>query len=145
MPHYYEWATELSWGEVKKINAALAQKQIPAKEAKERLAWQITSELHSPAAADAAKEAFAKQFEKGEAPEDMPERVIEADGERQISYVDLLVRADLATSKTKARQLLSQNGVHVDGSRVSLDGTLATSGEHVIQVGKRTYRRIRFR
>src|SRR5438105_6728624 len=37
MPHYYEWATELPWAEVKKINAALAQKQIPGKEAKERL------------------------------------------------------------------------------------------------------------
>ena len=145
MPHYYEWATELPWGEVKKINAALAQKQIPAKEAKERLAWQITSELHSPAAADAAKEAFARQFQKGEAPEDMPERVLGADGEREISYVDLLVRADIAKSKTQARQLLSQNGVMVDGNRVSIDGTLVPSGEHVVRVGKRNYTRIRFR
>ena len=146
MPHYFEWATDLPWDEVKKINAALAQRQLPAKETKERLAWQITSELHSPAAADAAKDAFARQFQKGEAPahEDMPERVLDADGEREISYVDLLVRADLAKSKTQARQLLSQNGVMIDGNRVSLDGALETRGEHVVRVGKRTYTRIRF-
>src|SRR5438132_10537295 len=41
MPHYFEWATDLPWDEVKKINAALAQRQLPAKETKERLAWQI--------------------------------------------------------------------------------------------------------
>src|SRR6266567_1252461 len=72
MPHYFEWATDLPWAEVRKINGALANKQIGPKEAKEKLAWQITSEMHSPAAADAAKSAFAKQFQKGEQPEDMP-------------------------------------------------------------------------
>ena len=147
MPHYFEWATDLPWDEVKRINAALANKEIPAKETKERLAWQITSELHSAEAADRAKEAFARQFQKRETPskDDMPTRVLEANGDGQISYVDLLVRAGLAESKTKARQLLSQNGVKVDGNRVSVDDGIAPSGEHVVQVGKRTYTRVLFK
>jgi tyrosyl-tRNA synthetase len=146
MPHYFEWATDLPWDEVKKIIAALGKKEIAPKEAKERLAWQITSEMHSPAAADAAKEAFARQFQKGEGPskEEMPTVDIEADGEREMSLVDVLVRADFAKSKTAARQLLSQNGVKVAGSKANLESTLVTEGEHVVQVGKRTYKRIRF-
>src|SRR5713101_3685794 len=62
MPHYYEWATDLPWADVRKITGALANKELGPKEAKERLAWQITSELHTPAAADAAAAAFKRQF-----------------------------------------------------------------------------------
>src|SRR6266568_6120992 len=112
MPHYFEWATEMPWAEVRKINGALANKQIGPKEAKEKLAWQITSEMHSPAAADAAKSAFAKQFQKGEQPEDMPTVDVQADGQREMSLVDVLVQAEFATSKTKARQLLAQRVRH---------------------------------
>jgi tyrosyl-tRNA synthetase len=144
MPHYYEWATDLPWDEVKKINAALAKKQIAPKEAKERLAWQITSELHSPAAADAAKEAFARQFQRGETPAEMPVVSIEADGQKEMSLVDVLVRAEFATSKTQARTLLSQSGVKVEGNKVNLDSTLPTKGEFVVQVGKRNLKRVRF-
>ncbi len=145
MPHYFEWATELPWDEVKKINAALARKELAPKEAKERLAWQITSELHTPAAADTAKKAFAKQFQKGETPEDMPTVDIRADGEREMSLVDVLVQAEFAKSRTQARQLLAQSGVKVAGSKANLESTLTTTGEVVVQVGKRNYKRIRFR
>jgi tyrosyl-tRNA synthetase len=145
MPHYFEWATDMPWAEVKQINAALANKELAPKEAKERLAWQIASELHSPAAADAAAKAFTSQFQKGDTPEDMPTVDIDADGQREMSLVDVLVRADFAKSKTQARQLLGQNGVKVGGSRQNLESTLPTKGEFVVQVGKRNYKRIRFR
>jgi tyrosyl-tRNA synthetase len=145
MPHYFEWATDLPWDETKKISAALAKRELAPKQAKERLAWQITSELHSPAAADEAKAAFERQFQKGEMPEDMPSVDVEVDGQREISIVDLLVHAELAKSKTQARQLLTQGGVQVDGSRVNLETMIATTGEPTLRVGKRTYRRIRFR
>src|SRR5512140_2284068 len=72
MPHYFEWATDLPLAEVQQIVGALGRKEIGPKAAKERLAWQITSELHSPAAADDAKAAFERQFQKGQAPEEMP-------------------------------------------------------------------------
>ncbi len=145
MPHYFEWATDLPWAEVKAIDAALAKRELPAKEAKERLAWQITSELHSPAAADEARAAFARQFQQGQAPEDMGAADLEADGEREIPIVDLLVRTEIAKSRTQARQLVEQGGVSVDGSRVNLGSTVPAEGEHVVKVGKRKYTRVRFR
>jgi len=145
MPHYFEWATDLPWAEVKEVVAALAKKELAPKEAKEKLAWQITSELHSPAAADDAKAAFARQFQKGLAPADMREVELEADGQREFGIVDLLVLAGLAKSKSEARRNLEQGGVKVDGNKVSIEATVSTNGEHVLQVGKRNYARIRWR
>ncbi len=145
MPHYFEWATDIPWSEVKRINAALARRELGPKEAKERLAWQITSELHSPAAADDAKAAFARQFQKGEMPEEMRDITLEADGQRELNIVDVLVRAAIQKSRTSARRVVEQGGVKVDGSKVNLEGTVATTGEHVVQVGKRNYTRVRFK
>ncbi len=146
MPHYFEWATDLPLAEVKQIIAALASAESAGrKEAKERLAWQITSELHSPAAADEAKAAFARQFQKGEMPADMREMTLQADGEREIGIVDVLVRAAIQKSRTSARRVVEQGGVKLDGSKVSLDATVTTSEAHVVQVGKRDYTRVRFK
>ncbi len=145
MPHYFEWATDLPWDEVKRVVAALARKELGPKAAKERLAWQITSELHSPAAADEAKAAFERQFQHGQTPEEMRTVDLDADGQREIGIVDVLVRASLAKSKTNARQLIEQGGVSLDGSKANLETAVVTSGEHVVRVGKRTYARVRFR
>jgi tyrosyl-tRNA synthetase len=145
MPHYYEWATDLPWDDVKKINAALAAKELNPKEAKERLAWQITADLHSPAAADEAKAAFARQFQKGQMPDDMATVDLDADGEREVGIVDLLVRCALQTSKSEARRTVEQGGVSVDGSKANLETTVPATGEHVVKVGKRNWRLVRFK
>jgi tyrosyl-tRNA synthetase len=145
MPHYYEWATDLPWDEVKRINAALAAKELAPKEAKERLAWQITSELHSPAAADEAKAAFASQFQKGQMPADIRDVELEADGQKELGIVEALVLAGLAKSKSDARRNLEQGGVKIDGNKVGLDATVSTAGQSVLQVGKRNFARVRFK
>jgi tyrosyl-tRNA synthetase len=145
MPHYFEWATEMPRQEVNKILGALGNKDLHPKEAKERLAWQITSELHSPAAADEAKVAFAKQFREGEQPEDIKVVEVEKDGQREINIVDVLRAAKLAPSRSEALRLVKQGGVRVDGSKASLETTVPTATEAVIQVGKRQYARIRWR
>ena len=144
MPHYYEWATDLPMAEVKKLTAALAAKELSPKEAKERLAWQITSELHSPAAADEAAAAFKRQFTQGEAPEDMTDVSLQAEGATEIDIVELLMKA-LGKSRSESRRLVEQKGVSVDGSRANLDTRVPTTGEQVVKYGKRNYARIRWR
>ncbi|MEK7862740.1 MAG: tyrosine--tRNA ligase, partial [Chloroflexota bacterium] len=144
MPHYFEWATDLPLADVQELLAALARRELGPKEAKERLAWQIASELHSPAAADDAKAAFARQFQQGEAPEDMRTLALSADGAAELGIVDVLVRAALQKSRSEARRTVEQGGVKVDGSRVNITFMVPATGEHVVQVGKRSYARIRF-
>ena len=147
MPHYFEWATEMPRKEVNKILGAIGNRDLHPKEAKERLAWQITSELHSPAAADDAKVAFAKQFRQGEQPDEMPAVEVERDGQSELNIVDVLrlSKPPLATSRSDALRLVKQGGVRVDGSKAGLETMVPTSTEPVIQVGKRLYARIRWR
>jgi tyrosyl-tRNA synthetase len=144
MPHYYEWATDLPWDEVKKINAALATKELAPKAGKEKLAWQITSELHSPAKADEAAAAFKRQFSEGQAPEDIEEISMEADGMKSINIVELLMKS-LKKSRSESRRLVEQGGVSVDGSKANLETTVETTGEQRLKYGKRSYARIRWR
>jgi tyrosyl-tRNA synthetase len=144
MPHYYEWATDMPWDEVKDIIAALAKKELAPKQAKEKLAWQITSELHSPKAADHAAAQFTRQFKGGEAPEDMADIELDADGVKEINIVELLIKA-LGKSRSESRRLVEQGGVSVDGSKSNLETTVDTAGEQRLKYGKRSYARIRWR
>ena len=145
MPHYFEWATEMPRKEVNKILGAIGNKDLHPKEAKEKLAWQITSELHSPASADDAKVAFGKQFKEGERPDDIEVREVGKDGQGEINIVELLRDSKLATSRSDALRLVKQGGVRVDGSKADLATMVPTTTEPVIQVGKRLYARIRWR
>jgi tyrosyl-tRNA synthetase len=145
MPHYFEWGTEMPRKEVNKILGAIGNRELHPKEAKEKLAWQITSELHSAAAADEAKVAFAKQFKDGAQPDDMTVYEVERNGHTEYNIVDLLRDSKIATSRSDALRLVGQGGVKVDGSKASLETMVPTSTEPVIQVGKRGYHRIRWR
>ncbi|HUG06323.1 MAG TPA: tyrosine--tRNA ligase [Candidatus Limnocylindria bacterium] len=147
MPHYFEWATEMPRKEVNKILGAIGNKDLHPKEAKERLAWQITSELHSAAAADEAKVAFGRQFKEGAQPDEMATVEIEKDGQSELNIVDVLRRSKppLASSRSDALRLVGQGGVSVDGSKASLETMVPTTTEPVIKIGKRQYARIRWR
>ncbi|MDQ2952815.1 MAG: tyrosine--tRNA ligase [Chloroflexota bacterium] len=145
MPHYYEWATDLPWDEVKKINAAIASKELAPKAAKEKLAWQITSELHSGAKANAAAEAFKRQFSEGQLPADIEVVHMEKDGAKDVNIIDVLMKG-LKKSRRESRTLVEQGGVQVGGSKANLETTLSTDDEEtVVKYGKRSFARIRWR
>ena len=145
MAHYFEWATEMPRKEVNKILGAIGNRELHPKEAKEKLAWQITSELHSPAAADEAKVAFGKQFKEGGLPEDIPTVEVDVNGHTEINIVDLLRDSKIASSRSDALRLVKQGGVRVDGSKASIETMVPTTTEPVIQVGPRKHHRIRWR
>lgn len=142
MPHYFEWATDMSLVDVRAILDGLARGDVHPREAKERLARQIVTELHSATAADEAAAAFSKQFRQGEAPADIPDVRVVKDGAKTVTVVELLVRASLVKSKGEARRLVEQRGVKVDNVVAELTTELAVTGAPVIQYGRRKYARI---
>jgi tyrosyl-tRNA synthetase len=142
MPHYFEWATEMPMDDVRAILDGLARGDLHPREAKEKLARRIVTELHSAAAADEAAAAFGKQFREGEAPADIPDVRVPNDGAMSVNVVDLLVRASLVKSKGEARRLVEQRGVKIDGAVADLGTALRATGTPVIQYGKRKYARI---
>lgn len=144
MPHYFEWATEMPMAEVRATLEALARKDLHAREAKERLAKRIVTELHSAAAADDAATAFRRQFTERQAPAEVPEMTLERDGASAVPIADLLVRVGLASSKSDARRLVKQRGVKVDSVVAEETTTIPTTGSQHLQVGPRNHRRVRW-
>jgi tyrosyl-tRNA synthetase len=145
MPHYYEWATELPMEEVRSTLDALARKELHPREAKRKLARTITAELRSPAEAEEAEREFDRVHKEHAAPADAPTVDVEANGAKEIGIVDLLVMAQLETSKSNARRVVEQGGVKVNGQKADLTTVVPTKGEAQVQVGPRRVKLVRFR
>jgi len=144
MPHYFEWGTEMPLEEVRTTLEALARKELHPREAKERLAKRIVTELHSAEAAEGASRAFTRQFKEKQAPDAIEEKSVARDGEARMGIVDLLVRAGLQPSKGAARRLVEQRGVSVDEAIADAETTVATDREPVVKYGARKFARIRW-
>jgi len=110
------------------------------RELKLRLAVEITTLYHGAKAAEAAKQNFIQVFSNKGIPNDIPTVVIASHG---ITLVDLLVEADLVTSKSEARRLIEQGGVKINEVRKSdPTETIAITDGMVVQVGPRRFVRI---
>jgi tyrosyl-tRNA synthetase len=145
MPHYFEWATELPMEEVRSTLDALARKDLHPREAKRKLARTITAELRSRAEAEEAEREFDRVHKERAAPTDTPSVDVTVNGAKEIGIVDLLVMAQLETSKSKARQVVEQGGVKVNGRKADLTTAVPTQGEALVQVGPRRSKLVRFR
>jgi tyrosyl-tRNA synthetase len=145
MPHYYEWATELPMEEVRETLDALARKELHPREAKRKLARTITAELRSAAEAEEAEREFDRVHKDRAAPSDTPTVDVTANGAKEIGIIDLLVMAQLETSKASARRVVEQGGVKVNGRKAELTTVVPTKGEALVQVGSRRSKIVRFR
>ena len=116
------------------------------KAAKVGLAREIVARFHGRAAADQAVADFERLFgadKKGTIPDDAPSFTLEAPG--SIAVVDALTDTGLIESKSKARQLIAQGGLNVDGEKVSDVKYLLPPGIHAIRAGKTKWARITVR
>ncbi len=133
----FELLTELPEEDVRDISRGLSKETLNPRDAKDRLAREITAQFHGREAADAAAEAFVKMFREKEIPTEMPE--VKADGPMKV--IDALVAGGLCASKGEARRQIEQGGVKVDGAVISdVDATAAPGA--VIQKGKRHFVRV---
>ena len=140
MPLYFEVLTDAPLEEIAALKHELAGGSGNPMGWKKRLAHAIVAQFHSPADADAAQEAFERQFQRRELPEDMPEHTLGGPA----NIVDLLVAAGLASSKSEARRLIDGGGVRVGGEKVEgYDLTLSPGAPVVVQVGRRKFARVR--
>jgi len=107
-----------------------------------RLARELVARFHDQACAAKAQENFIARFQKGQLPEDMPERTLQSvAGSMAISVA--MKEADLTKTTSEARRMLLQGAVRLDGARVTdVDLALPAGASHVVQVGKRRFARI---
>ena len=109
------------------------------------LAYEVTKMVHGEDAAKQANDAATAIFAGGSNTENMPSAEIsKSEIESGINVLDMLVNVKLCPSKSEARRLVQQNGLSINGEKVSGVDTIINSeyfkdGEMIVKKGKKTF------
>jgi tyrosyl-tRNA synthetase len=129
MESYFTLLTDLPEAEFKPVIAA------SPRDAKVKLAKWIIAWLHSPADADAAEQAFVKQFVNKDVPDEMPQFSVGA-GPHKIG--PLLVTAKLAASNGEAIRKVKEGAVYLDGEKlIDFQKEISVVKETVVKLGRK--------
>ena len=113
-------------------------------QAKDILAYELTSLVHGEEEAASARDASKALFSTGSAA-NMPTETISADAfnDGQIDILQLLISANLATSRNEARRAVEQGGVSVNGEKVTDSHAAYTkedfAEEFILKKGKKKF------
>jgi tyrosyl-tRNA synthetase len=114
------------------------------RDAKRALARAIVARFHGDEAAAGAEQHFDRLFVEHGVPDDVPElRVAPANGSVHLPAV---IAEGFGVSRSEARRLLGQGGVRLEGEALGADDVDVAPERldgHVLQVGKRQFRRLR--
>ena len=103
------------------------------------LCEELIERFHSRDAAVAAREEFIARFQRGQMPEDIPEKQIQSGGEG-IGIAAALSQCGLTTSNSEAFRMIQQGGVKIDGEQISDRSMRLEPGfTGILQVGKRKF------
>ena len=136
----FEVLTQLSAEELSVLRSRLDRGENPMV-LKHELAERVVSWAFSAEGAKRGAEEFTRVHQQGERPEEIEEFAIE---ETELSLIDLLVRTNLATSKTDARRQIEQKAVRVDDVVVEdVAAMIQVKSGLVLQKGKRSFAKIK--
>lgn len=111
------------------------------RDVKFELAKEIVARFHGTKAALDALEGFQAQFQQHIIPSDLPEIIIKA-GKEGMLIANVLKEAQLTASTSDALRLIKEGAVRIAGEKVLDKAQHLSSGEYIIQVGKRRIGRI---
>ena len=147
MRSYFETLTDVPQAELDEFGRKMAEGSLNPRDVKLRMAREIVSEFHNPAAAQQAEEAFIRQFSERKLPADIPDYHLS----EPVNILTLLVDARLVTSKSEARRLVHQGGVTFfpegeagEAERITdVNFTVPVIDGAILKVGKLHYIRIK--
>jgi tyrosyl-tRNA synthetase len=138
MSKYMRLATRWSPSEIEAFEKEVESGKLHPRDAKMKLACEITSIFYGESDAQKAQDAFVKTFQQKEAPAQMPEYELQT-GQ---TVLDVILVAEMAVSKSEARRLFDQKGVRLDGETIER-GDVPFPHPGVLQVGKRKFLRVK--
>lgn len=138
MSKYMRLVTRWSPHEIEILEKEVESGYLHPRDAKMKIAFEITSIFYSEAEAQKAQDAFIKTFQQKEIPDEIPEFELQS-GQ---TVLDVILAAKLAASKSEARRLFDQKGVRLDGETVER-GDTPFPHTGVLQVGKRKFLRVK--
>jgi tyrosyl-tRNA synthetase len=144
MWRYFELLSfEKSLGDIKAMRVAVAGGQVNPRDCKMELAAELTRRFHGKEATAAAILHWHEVVQGGGVPQDLAiaDITVPAEG---IRIGALLKAAGLAPSTSEATRKLGERAVRVDGEVIeSRELLLQPGGEHLLQLGKRGFARVR--
>jgi len=124
--------------ELEQLKADVAGGRNP-RDVKFLLCEEIIERFHDRESAVAAREAFIARFQRGQMPDDIPEKTLDSGGEG-IGLAAALTQCGLTASNSEAFRMIQQGAVKIDGERVAdRRMQLAPGFAGVLQVGKRKF------
>ncbi|MBI4089685.1 MAG: tyrosine--tRNA ligase [Candidatus Levybacteria bacterium] len=136
MVRAFEYLTDVSMDEIKRINESLSSGENPIIY-KKRLAFEIVKQLNNEKNALVAKENFEKTVQNKEVPENIPN--IEFEGQKLINIIDFLSKKGLTESKSIAKQLLRQNGISINDITIH-EPEINIKNNDIIRIGRRRWK-----
>ncbi|MFQ5716032.1 MAG: tyrosine--tRNA ligase [Nitrospinales bacterium] len=141
MWRYYELLSSLPGPELQALRRDADSGEINPKDAKIRLAKEMTARFHSLEQAEQAAREFDNIFKKKRLPDEIPSARTWGPEPRWICKV--MVDNFLVKGTSEARRLIQQGAVSVDGIKISdMDLKLEGSTEYLIKVGKKKFLKI---
>ncbi len=131
MMRYIHLLTDMAVEEVKKMHP---------KDAKKILAKTLVARFYNEKKAMEAEREFEAVFKEKKLPQDIPTIKVK---DKKMGIVDLLVVAEMASSKGEARRLIAQGGVRINDNKIGYDKEIIElAPEALINVGKRKFVRV---
>lgn len=137
---YFELCTNVPLPEIKSVMNDIANGANP-RDTKASLAREIVRIYHGDMAAVKAEQTFIDLFRSKKTPTDIPVHTIQPGTE----FVDAILEAGLASSKSDLRRTILQAGVKVNNQTVVADAVPQLKDDDVVQIGKRRFVKIRVR
>ncbi len=135
---YFELVTRYAPAQIRAIEISLADHTRHPRDIKMELAREIVDIFHGGAAAQEAENHFKRVFQEHEVPDEMPEFALKSGA----TVLDVLMGADLVSSRSEARRLIDQKGIRLDGEPLErADAPFPHPG--VLQAGKRRFVRVK--
>jgi tyrosyl-tRNA synthetase len=139
MWRYYELLSTKSLTEIAELKENVSSRTVHPKTAKENLALEITTRFYNEELATLAKEEFNSVFKAKNIPTDMAEFEME----EGIWICQALLDAGLEPSTSQARRDIKQNAVSINQEKISDDKLNLSTGEYILQVGKKRFAKVK--
>jgi tyrosyl-tRNA synthetase len=138
MSQFARLVTRWAPPQIAAFEADLKAGKLHPRDAKMKLAHEITSAYYDEPSAVSAQESFVRLFQQKDVPSEMPEFALQP-GQ---TVLEVLLAAGLVASKSDGRRMLEQNGVRLDGETIT-KGDAGFPHAGVLQVGKRRFVRVK--
>jgi tyrosyl-tRNA synthetase len=110
------------------------------RDAKMKLAYEITSIFYDQQSAEQAQDSFINIFREG----NLPDEITEFEMHPEQTVLDVLFAGKMVNSRSEGRRMILQNGVRLDGETLT-DPNEIFPHPGILNVGKRRFLRVVFR